>query len=71
MQSEISSSGERAGDAPKICPPETKKRKKKTQDHTKRGNSNALVQGPITRVLTVLPLLDGVVDLVLCSRAVV
>jgi len=37
----------------KNLPRETGKKKKKTPDHTKRGNSNVLAQGSFIRVLTV------------------
>ena len=43
---------EKGRKTPKICPGRQKK-KKKTPDHTKRGNSNVLAQGSFIRVLTV------------------
>jgi len=38
----------------KNLPLETEEKRKKTPDHTKRGNSNVLAHSPIIRVLTVV-----------------
>jgi len=41
---------DKRGETPKKSAPRDKKKKRKTPDHSKRGNSNVLANGPIIRV---------------------